>query len=190
MKSKFKISIIIVLLIILLISICLLLYNNKQQDINQNVNNIEPGSGKIEATYKLKKTESIPSYIIVNNCANRYFEYIREKNIEALNTILISDYQNNNQSINKIDFLSQFNAKIIYEYNANISIKTFFVKGILINKENNTVNEILLIINVDYINNTFEISPLEGTYSQYIKASNFENIEVSQDIEKEIKSIK
>lgn len=190
MKPKLKVIIIICVFIVLLISIILLLVNSNQQNKNENIQNIEQGNGKIEATYKLKTTKSIPSYITVNNCANKFFNYIKEDNMKALKSLLINDYKTNEASMNQINYDCQFNADVIFEYEAKVGIKTYLVKGHLLNKDKKTSEELLLIVNVDYTYNTFEIAPLEGTYSDYLNYSNFENIEVSKEIEKEISNIK
>lgn len=139
--KNFKILVIIITLIIIIILIALFILIpklEKQVEENENLDYGDVLTIQQENTYK--------GYQISSECIEKYIKYNIEKNMEALENILENE-EDETQKLDEIYYL-----KISYIYKIErMNDTTYFVESLINNNEN------YFIINVDYINNTFNI---------------------------------
>lgn len=183
---KIIIFIILVIVVLLTFIIVLIVKNN-----NTNVEKKVRGNELIKPTYKIEEIKSISNYITINNCINTYLKYINNNEIEALKYILISDYKDNNNIIDDIKNIkgeNEFFINKVLTYNANININTYLISGKVFNKSNKQLIDVEFLLNIDSINSTFELAPLEKVYKDYIKFEN-DNFQIDTDIDKKINDI-
>lgn len=196
MKKIKKIIIIIIIIIVILLGI--LFFINKNAIINTSfTDNIEPGNETFKPSYNISEIKSISSFETIDNCVNKFLNYVKENNSNAVYSILINNFIDDNKitksnvlnNVIKINYECEYMTKKVYEYSADLSIKTYFVNGYILNKDNGTKQNCDFVINLDTKNNAFEIAQLEKTYTKYIVIDET-NISIKNDtLKDEIKSI-
>lgn len=183
MKIKPKILLIsLIALLMIIIAVLTILNNHKKQANNEE---IQPGNQELKPTYKTTKVSSISTYMTINNCVNTYLSNIKENKLE----------QNKLEHfITDIKFENEFLADEILEYNGDLNLKTYFVNGYVLNKENYQKIKISAVIRIDNTNSTFQIDALEKDYNYYIennvstiKKANYNEIQIVRGLnEKDI----
>ena len=192
MKNTKRFLIVFIILILVLISVIVFIISNTKND-EQNIS-IQSLNENFEAKFELKQIKSATQYTIINNCIKKYYSTISNEEIYDL---LIEDYieknditkNNFSNKLQKIDYNYDYLINTVYEYETNLSIKTYFVYGNLINKDNYSTENNNFVINIDYTNNTFEIAPFDNVYDNYIKKENDKIISIDTKIEEKIQSI-
>ncbi|MBR3003061.1 MAG: hypothetical protein IKF38_05855 [Clostridia bacterium] len=189
-KSNYiKIIIFIFVIIVLIIIAMLFIIKNMK---TKETNNKQVIDTTIKPMTQLIETKSVSEFYNINNCVNKYLEYIKNENKDAIDKLLISDYKNS-QNINKENILNytpkinynfEFSPKKIYFAEVQIGVRTYLVNGKIYNKDTNENTDISLIVNIDYGNKSFEIGEFGKTYSKYINGTT-----VQEEIKNEIKSI-
>lgn len=211
-KKKVIIRIIaIIIIIIIIISIIIISLNNKKinkeeetaiqeeqaEYINVMKNPASVVNGKKPELVKIENT-----YYCAKNSINKYFSYLREKNIEAIMGVLDSEYINKNNLNTNTILSARFIPKTVKEFNIEdmysldgTQYTTFYIKG------NMDKDEIYLVLNIDFDNKTFSIVPTnqeeyekdintvaEGKTGEEkkIKINEYNGLEVSNLTEEEI----
>lgn len=179
-----KLKKIIVIIIILIIIICSMLIINKNDNNNYNEKiefNNQANDYLLVIDYSIEEIKSIPTFQTINNCVNLLIKYNIENNSEALKSIYIKDYLEDNKNV-KINKMSneetEYMIRKVYRYEASHTVKTYFIQGYILNKNNKTTESFDLLLNFDYKNNSFELAPLDGIYNNYIDYSDFNNIKI------------
>ena len=186
MKAIKKFIILIIIIIVVLLSIIFIINNTAKND-NENLNT-EPGNESFKPTYSVSNIRAISSYETINNCVNKYMEYIRQNNIDGVYSVLNKNYITENKitkenvlrNVIKINYESEYMTKNAFEYSADLNIETYFTKGYILNKDDKTKQEYNFVINIDRKNKSYEIAQLEKTYTKYINIGE-NNIEIKDD---------
>lgn len=115
---------------------------------------IKKTSGEIDyEAYKYGDVEKVTSeatFYKINNTINKYFEYVFEKNTQAIEAMTTSDVKN------IIDIFAQYNTEAKFDVKTIYSIdKVYYATGFIYGRI--AENEYYLIINLDYDNKTFSI---------------------------------
>lgn len=175
-KKKIVIFISILVFIILIILVILLEKSKKAEKIKE----IEAQNPELTVDLNVKKLDDEKEFFNIQNCINEFFIAINNEENDKIMNILSKEYINKNtiNSVNDItdiyklegNFEKFLAEKIYYRQLDAGNIYQYFVFGKLI--KNNNINRIYLIANLDYENNTFNISLPENTNiseQEYIK---------------------
>lgn len=140
---------------------------------------IKKTSGEIDyEAYKYGDVEKVTSeatFYKINNTINKYFEYVFEKNTQAIEAMTTSDVKN------IIDIFAQYNTEAKFDVKTIYSIdKVYYATGFIYGRI--AENEYYLIINLDYDNKTFSI--VHSNKQEYENAiNNIVDEKYRQDIE-------
>lgn len=157
MKNKYNVILLGVFIISLLILIIILNLNNK--DNNVKVYNTKE-------TYSLVKDYN--EFYTIENCANKYYNYLGSNNLDNLNKLLDEKYKNNNQITNSyIDKNVSIKINEMYNYKNN-----YYLKGYVYEELKNGVNKLneeYLLIKLSSDSKLFTITPIDkSTYNGVI----------------------
>lgn len=189
-------SIIIVILILIL-----LLITSEKDNSTENSNNIKNESQNTESNKtKLSNLENnIPlevgyiDYYTVSNCITNYLNmvnisnasyYSRSEDGSFRQTISREEIRNRAKSIVQGDNIELLEKKVIFipiqieKATAN-QVNSYKVYGVLSLQDMQYVSDMFYIVNLDTVNNTFSIEPLNGNYNNLneIQVENIEQIE-------------
>lgn len=205
--NKIIISMIAIITIIIIIISIIIISSNKneiskeektaiQEEQEQYLNAIKnPASVVNGKKPELVKIENI--YYCAKNSIDKYFSYLKEKNVEAILGVLDSEYINaNNLNTNTIlsaKFLpksvGEFNIEDMYSLDGT-KYTTFYIKIIMDKKE------LYLILNIDFENKTFSIIPTnqeeyENTINTVVegRTGQEKNIEINEYNELEVSNL-
>lgn len=181
--KKFKFIIIILVIFIIIILTSILIVNNTENNLNKT-NNSEPGNSNLEPNMQLIEDKSISDYKNISNIVNNI---LSNDNKQIQESVLIAEYKNSSEKMPNIPEKGMYFIDRIYKYEAEISITTNFVYGYILDRETMEKSEYNLIINIDYINNTFELAPMGKVYLNYV---DYDKLEINDKIQNEIKEIK
>lgn len=181
LKILMTIIVVIILIIILTIFLILNMSNNLIQ--NEISNNIGETDTIAEKTM-IEKT----NYYIVRNCINEYLSYLNEENSiyyigDEKNTDIQKSYIKKIVSTEylQIDNIKTINEQYIFiplqmEVLPKENINKYIVYGIIQTVDNKFIEEAYFIVNIDKINKTYSIEPLE---QENINIDKIENNNVS-----------
>lgn len=164
--TKLIISMFIVTIIIIITIIALLVINRKQVDLkNSNPDTL--------AFTNIEKLNSKDLFFIINNNINTYYQYIQKQEKEKIDTIAKEG------SIMKATSIGVFYSEEMYVLD-KINNITVYVKGVI--RDKSIENIYYLILNMDYLNNTFSIESL--------KKEEFENAKNNKIDERYVQDIR
>ena len=180
-------SIVLIILLILIISIILFI-NYKQSDEMQS-NSVEKNMPEYEPTKQVIEEKKVSTFIAVNNCVNKYLNYINESNTYGVYSLLIEDYIKKNNinennvidSVEKINFNNEYKTEKLYKYDQQLNFETYFVFGKIINKDEKSISESNYILTIDNTNMTFEIAPYGKVFEEYVNYSDKNNIVIDSE---------
>lgn len=140
---------------------------------------IKKTSGEIDyEAYKYGDVEKVTSeatFYKINNTINKYFEYVFEKNTQAIEAMTTSDVKNITDIFAQYNTEAKFDVKTIYSID-----KVYYATGFIYGRI--AENEYYLIINLDYDNKTFSI--VHSNKQEYENAiNNIVDEKYRQDIE-------
>lgn len=182
-KIIIAIAFVSVIIISLLIVRAGIIEDKKNKDM-------KPGNSNIEITHSLDEIKSVTDYETVSNCINVFLDYIYKNNQQAIDAIIIKDYNKNDSAqLPKINYENEYSVKKIFCYDGNINVKTYLVFGDILNKEELNKEEFNFIVNIDIPKKTFEIAPLDAVYKDYVDFSDINNIKISDSISEKIDRI-
>ncbi len=198
----------IILLIVMIIIVTILLIHIRKQDINeQEKNNQEIGSSIVDE-YGKNENNSITSsaYLDINTCMTEYLSILNINNSayysydksgkqvltveqnyikQRIYNVLSQNYIEKNAITldNIYDKVKTMKSKTMYIPLEAKSVKdgqvsSFVIHGLVENLKLEVVDEIFAIINIDIINNTFSVEPLDSNYNSIteINIDNLENV--------------
>lgn len=185
LNKKTILSLIIILIIIEIIFVAMI--NLLRKEDNVEINN----EAKL---WNTEKVEDQYTLLYFNNIINKFFEYISERNAEALIAILDKDYLKNN-SLNQENILKYFAE---YQEATAFETKEVYTQQITFTQiykgEYNYINgtltqkgkeeNIFFLIKEDYINSTFNISIISEEIFKKVKKSGNMNNSLEINIER------
>lgn len=157
-----KKNIIMLAVFILIIIIGLLIHDYRNQDLSDKINN------------KITLVNDYSQFFTISNAGNKYISYLQKKDNEKLLLLLNEKYIsiNNITKENIFDKLTllesgnySFEARMMYEERLGSDIIRYYIKGDLsldIMDEYQRPSDYYLIIEMDEVNNTFEVTPYNG----------------------------
>lgn len=164
MEFKFtKSSIIVIVVFLTVVIIGLKLYDYRN-----------PKPMKEEKT-KIKLVENYGRFFTISNAGNKYISYINKEEKNNLMLVLSDNYislngitkENVLKKLPKLNFNNDysFEARKMYDEEINENITRYYLYGFL--NENlidghSKSTDYYLIVDLDIINNTFEITPYDG----------------------------
>lgn len=195
MDKKYKILISsMIILVIIIIILLLLIKVNLNKEIGNTIVELEEPIDFSEKGIHVVDDKS--KYYTVRNCINNYLNYLDINNSiyyvgdetllylqkEYINELLSQEYkEKNNISLSNIsDYIETFEENCIF-----IPLQVRVLEGEKVNKyiaygivqtviENKFIKEAYYIVNLDYINKTFSIEPIDEEY-QNIDDIKFDN---------------
>lgn len=202
MKKLKKLIIIILILCAVVGLIIFLLFNKTNNEKKERESLGDVGENVSFDNNQIKNVEDSVDFYTVKNCVSDYFSSLNKKasKYEIVDTQLGSVSFMNDEEIKKVqlEYLSQ---KFIDENNITIqnlwdnietfdknvvfismdmrvlekyTIKTFLVKGFIIDNQYNYIKDVCLIVNLDRESKTFSIEPLNTNYDS-LDGIDFEN---------------
>ena len=170
-----KAILIVVVVIIIIISI-IIINQKKSSDEFYNEIAVQGETKEIEGTRQIQEVDSMQTYFTLYNCINSYYNYIKDKNAEAMKCIGISNYESqkyieNTSELNGLEYFENQKFKIdtIYTLESTYE-KPYIIKGNLYYKSE--IQEQYFIIFFDLNNSTFSIYKLdEEKYSKIVKGN-------------------
>lgn len=202
--KKLKKMIIIIIILCVIITLCLFLLINRNKHGGQDGNMIGDVGEQVDyENDKIENVVDSIDYYTVRNCINNYlsalnikgstyeiidsesgtYNFMNDEQIREIQlTFLAQNYidskgittQNLWDNIETYDenviFISS-DMRVIEKYN----IKTFLVKGFIMDNEYNYIKDIYLLVNLDRKNKTFSIEPLYDVNYESLEGVQFEN---------------
>ena len=170
-----KAILIVVILIVIIFSIIIITQKKSSNEIYNEIA-VQGETREIEGTREVQEIDSVHTYFALDNCINSYYNYIKDKNVEAMKCILLDDYENqtyvsNTNSLKDLAYRENQKFKIdrIYSLESTYE-KPYFIKGNLYFKSQ--VLEEYFIIFFDVDNSTFSITKIgEDEYAKIIKGN-------------------
>ena len=180
-STKIIISIMLLILIIIIIIVALLL-------INRNTVNLQEDNPETIAFQDTEKVDNKTLFFNINHNINNYLTYAQENNANAIESI-----SNNNVIELKHQYTSQINfiSQDMYVID-KISNITVYVYGVI--RENNIQDDYYLIINMDYNNNAFSVTPIskeeyDSAVNNQVNERYKQDINIQKNLYNEIKEI-
>lgn len=166
---------IIILFILVITGLIALIVLTKNNNGKEKYYNLE-----LTASKEITEDKLFSDYITFNSLINKYFNLIKEQNVEGLLGILSEEFIDNEEITNENIFkkLNLVNSKQvyystkIYELESSLNVRNYFVYGNIVNSETNKSGAKLkcnFIIKNDLVNNTFSIAPYGSIYNDYIE---------------------
>ena len=149
MKNKYNFVLLIIFIVCLFILI-LILTKQKNEKVNNSIENKEIYSLVIDYN----------DFYTIENCANKYFNYLSVNDIDNINKLLDEDYKSSNQ-INNIYLNKNISIKINEMYNFE---NNYYLKGIIYEELKNGLNKLdenYLLIKLSHDSKLFTITPID-----------------------------
>lgn len=185
MKKKKLLIVIISILIILTIIISIILSNMKKKQ--ERIEEVKSENPTLSTTLDLKKVSSEAEFFTVQECINKYFEAVNNKEGEIVYNLLNSEYKNKENLTNSNVLQNTYQLKNGFEkfmvkkaYNREITYDQeyqYYIYGELLGNNYETIQTIYMIVNLDFTNMTFAIS-----FPKKVEVSNDEYLEVIDDL--------
>ena len=141
MKLKKIIILLLIVLILLCIGIVLLKKSNQNKQDESNVVQHENVVAKKEVvnTDEMEQVKSAPAFFTIQNCVNKYIDYILQENSEAVYKVLDTEYIKKNDitsdnildKIPKVESDVVFSAEKMYFKQLDDSNLKYYTTGIL-----------------------------------------------------------
>lgn len=157
-----KKNIIMLAIFVIIIIIGLLLHDYRNQDLSDKINN------------KITLVNDYSQFFTISNAGNKYISYLQKEDKESLILLLNEKYISIN-NINKENILDKltllesdsytFEASMIYQESLSSDIIRYYIKGDLsldVMDEYQRPTDYYLIIEIDGVNNIFEVTPYNG----------------------------
>lgn len=149
MKKKYNIMLVVVLIICL--GILILILNKNNNKINNN---------DIENKEIYSLVNDYNDFFTIENCANKYYNYLSNNDMDSINKLLDKDYKKNNQIINNYE-----NKNISIKVNEMYNYKNkYYLKGFVYEELKNGVNkldEAYLLIKLSDDLKLFNVTPID-----------------------------
>ena len=217
-KKLIILGIIIVIVIIIIISLSILLNSEKQKLPNIVANETNTQQENIKEEEEEEKID-VSKYYAVTNLVRQYYgaldkekyilsdgtNYAEEEGVkESIYSLLSTEYiEKNNVEIDNIyEKVSDINETITFvplkmQCSEGIGVDKFLVYGSLIYMNSQNLENIFIYVNIDYINQTFSIEPINEKYNDIeeikldntidsIEKNNFNSFSEKQMTEEEI----
>ena len=149
MKNKYNFVLLIIFIVCLFILI-LILTKQENEKVNNSIENKEIYSLVIDYN----------DFYTIENCANKYFNYLSVNDIDNINKLLDEDYKSSNQ-INNIYLNKNISIKINEMYNFE---NNYYLKGIIYEELKNGLNKLdenYLLIKLSPDSKLFTITPID-----------------------------
>lgn len=149
MKNKYNFVLLIIFIVCLFILI-LILTKQENEKVNNSIENKEIYSLVIDYN----------DFYTIENCANKYFNYLSVNDIDNINKLLDEDYKSSNQ-INNIYLNKNISIKINEMYNFE---NNYYLKGIIYEELKNGLNKLdenYLLIKLSHDSKLFTITPID-----------------------------
>lgn len=149
MKNKYNFVLLIIFIVCLFILI-LILTKQENEKVNNSIENKEIYSLVIDYN----------DFYTIENCANKYFNYLSVNDIDNINKLLDEDYKSSNQ-INNIYLNKSISIKINEMYNFE---NNYYLKGIIYEELKNGLNKLdenYLLIKLSHDSKLFTITPID-----------------------------
>lgn len=174
-KSNSKKMIMLILIILLLLCLAILLYllnimtKEESNTINNEISNnntVEEEPSVLYTDTSIHKTESIALLLSTQDCINKYYDYVYNKNSDAVISILDDEYiqeKNINKdnlfnNIKNINEKTQFFAIDVYEKEISFDHEyRFYIYGKSYGNNYKSTGEEIFVVNLDVYNYTFSI---------------------------------
>lgn len=192
MKKESKILLFIVLIIIIIVvtlAILLFLQSQKTEEFGESNNTVLEGTEYEEMEYEdllasidtfLETDETL--FFSIEEKANIYLDYVSNGDWDSVYSLLNDEYISENaitvdnitEKIENINLKNEYIVQYMYEQNETTTDENktkFHIYGKLWTNNYETVNELYLIVEVDWINEVFSIIPSED-----ITLNEFSNI--------------
>lgn len=183
----------IILIILILISILVILIVTSKKDEEKNVEQQGDIGEQIDyENIKIEDVSDNVKYFTVRNCINEYYNKINpngsfyqrgnnedgskitmeEKEIKKIQYSLLSKkyIKNNNITVDNVrDYIDNIKENVVFiplemKVLRGSIVDKYIVKGFLKDYDNNFKNEVYIIVNLDGVNKTFSIEPLNNSY--------------------------
>lgn len=180
-STKIIISIMLLILIIIIIIVALLL-------INRNTVNLQEDNPETIAFQDTEKVDNKTLFFNINHNINNYFTYVQENNANAIESISSNNViELKHQYTSQINFISQ--DMYVIDKISNITV---YVYGVI--RENNIQDDYYLIINMDYNNNAFSVTPIskeeyDSAVNNQVNERYKQDINIQKNLYNEIKEI-
>lgn len=180
-STKIIISIMLLILIIIIIIVALLL-------INRNTVNLQEDNPATIAFQDTEKVDNKTLFFNINHNINNYFTYAQENNANAIESISSNNViELKHQYTSQINFISQ--DMYVIDKISNITV---YVYGVI--RENNIQDDYYLIINMDYNNNAFSVTPIskeeyDSAVNNQVNERYKQDINIQKNLYNEIKEI-
>lgn len=166
------------IIIFLIVAILIVIFAIIFVFINENKEGLNTGDGQgterdFEGKREICEIQGKQNYFIMDNCINIYFEYVKDKNDQALCGILLDDYFNQIY-INKVDSFNyypnqKFKIESIFSLTSTYVIP-YYIKGTLYYQDNEEYKYFVIYYDTDY--STFAIRKIdEKEYNEFIKGN-------------------
>lgn len=142
--------IVVILIIVVLIMLLAFRLNGRDNEPQTNTSNIVLTNEKVNNELKIKKIQDKNAFFRTDYNINSYYNYIEDRNTDAILSIL----KNSEAKIARNYTTIEFKTQEIYSLDKG-SNSTSYVYGVIREKE--FEDKYYLIINIDNVNNTFEI---------------------------------
>ena len=149
MKNKYN-FVLLILFIVCLFILILILTKQENEKENNSIENKEIYSLVIDYN----------DFYTIENCANKYFNYLSVNDIDNINKLLDEDYKSSNQ-INNIYLNKNISIKINEMYNFE---NNYYLKGIIYEELKNGLNKLdenYLLIKLSHDSKLFTITPID-----------------------------
>lgn len=188
MKGRLKLVIAFMLLIILIIIIltsCIIMLNKDNIDdgmINKELEVSENSDFTLTTNTSYELLDNINLYYTLNTSVSRYFRYLVEQNNVAVYSLLNENYIKDNNInkdnvLNKLSNINEFQefwVEKVYSKQIEFDKETqYCIKGSILTKNYQSKEDIYIIANFDFENNTFSITPCDDVD---LNITSFENI--------------
>lgn len=187
-KKKLVIAIVVLSIIIVLLIITIVIFNVKGNEVEENnesnQNIVEKDTNldilTTDTSCQLLKSEDM-FFTIQNNIEN-YLSYIVQGNSTAVYSLLNVKYVENNNItkqnvLNKIGNINQFEKfwleKVYYKEIEFDKETEYYIKGAILTKNYKNKEEVFLVVNYDFENGTYSITPYNNIN---LKEKSFEDI--------------
>ena len=157
---KNKMNVILIMLLAILIGILIYVISNNNKNIVDNTVK--------EETYKYDLVRDYSTFFTIEECANRYFNYLSLNDNSSLDKIYDKDYINRNNVNNYIGKNVSIRLNEMY-----VSNNVYYLKGNIYEELKNRVNKLneeYLIVKVDNEFKLFSIIPI--SVEEYKEAVN------------------
>jgi len=165
MNKKILLGCILGTLVLMAVIIIIIINLNKDEEKNEFIIEENP---PLTFVSNIRKAKSETTFITIENCINKYYNAISNKNSQIVYDLLSSNYKIKNKItiqniLNNEDKLEngfeRFRIRDINYKELDLEKCQYYILGDLLEKDYKTKRTVYIIVNIDYINNVFSIEP-------------------------------